>query len=99
MNSHEGMPGWMKQAQAASRIRELLLQRGFDIPSQPIALDDKTRWSVFEREGRQVGIDPASGIWLRASDGDKWRCVAAEYMTSGECMAVEFLVGKKLPFE
>ena len=81
----------MKQAKGASHIRELLMQRGFDIPSRSMTLDDNQRWTVFERDGRQVGVDPASGIWLRESEGSKWRCVAKSHTMSGVCLAVDFL--------
>ncbi len=89
MNSHGGMPGWMKQTKAASHMRELLVERGFDIPSLRMTVGDQ-QWVVFERGGRQVGIDRASGIWLRETRG-KWRCVAADYSTSGSFMAVDFI--------
>ena len=90
MSSDEGMPNWMKQSKAASHIRELLIQRGIDIPSQSVTVSDK-QWTVFEHEGKQVGIDPTSGIWVRESDGNQWRCLAKEHSMSGAFLAVEFL--------
>ena len=90
MSYDEGMPNWMKQSKAASHIRELLMQRGIDIPSQSVPVGDK-RWAVFEHEGKQVGIDPTSGIWVRESDGNQWRCLAKEHSMSGAFLAVEFL--------
>jgi len=94
VNSHGGMPGWMKQTKAASHMREILGERGFDIPSRRMTLGDNQQWVVFERGDQQVGIDPASGIWLRESCGE-WRCVAAVYSTSGAFMAVDFLTGDR----
>lgn len=82
----------MKQSKAASHMRELLIQRGYDIPSRRLNLGDNRLWAVFEREGRQVGIDQSSGIWLRERGGE-WRSVAAVYSTSGSFMAVDFLAG------
>ena len=90
MSYDEGMPIWMKQSKAASHIRELLMQRGIDIPSQSVTVGDK-QWAVFERRGRQVGIDPTSGIWVRESVGNQWRCLAKEHSMSGAFLAVEFL--------
>lgn len=89
MNSHAAMPGWMKQTKAASHFRELLIGRGFDIPSRRITHDNQI-WVVFERGGRQVGIDRASGIWLREPGGE-WRCVDEVYSTSGTFMAADFI--------
>jgi len=85
----------MKQSKAASHIRESLVERGFDIPSRRMNLGDNQQWVVFERNGWQVGIDRASGIWLREPGGE-WRCVAADYSTSGMCMAVDFLTADRL---
>jgi hypothetical protein len=81
----------MKQAESASHMRELLIARGFDIPSRPLSLTDGQRWLVFERDGRQVGIDAVSGIWLRESAGHTWRCVATLHTMSGALLALDFL--------
>lgn len=80
----------MKQAIAASHIREQLMQKGFDIPSGSITVNDQ-QWTVFERGGRQVGIDSASGIWLREPGNEEWRCVATEHTMSGAFLAIDFL--------
>ena len=80
----------MKQSKAASHIRELLIQRGVDIPSQSVTVGNN-QWAVFEHEGKQAGIDPTSGIWVRESDGNQWRCLAKEHSMSGAFLAVEFL--------
>jgi hypothetical protein len=84
------MPNWMKQAKAASHIRELLIQRGVDIPLRSVTVGDK-QWTVFEHEGKQAGIDLTSGIWVRESNDDQWRCLAKEHSMSGAFLAVEFL--------
>jgi hypothetical protein len=80
-----------KQAEAAGHIKELLMHRGFDIPSHCMSLPNNQHWMVFEHKGRQIGIDSATGIWLKASSNDDWRCVAAPHSMSGALMAVEFL--------
>jgi hypothetical protein len=83
----------MKQAEAAIHLRELLMARGFDIPSRPMSLPDGQRWVVFERKGRQVGVDAATGIWQRSSENEGWHCLAAKHSMSGAVMAVDFLTG------
>jgi hypothetical protein len=84
----------MKQTKAASHMREILAERGFDIPSRRMTLGDNQQWVLFERGNHQVGIDSATGIWLRESGGE-WRCVGTVYSTSGAFMAVDFLTGDK----
>lgn len=66
------------------------MQRGFDITSDNVTVNDE-QWTVFEHGRRQVGIDPASGIWLKESGSEPWRCVAKEYSMSGAFLAVDFL--------
>jgi len=85
------MPKWIKQTEAVSRIQGLLLQRGFDIPSRIIALDDNQRWMILEHRGRQIGVDATSGVWVRASTRESWRCLAMPCTVSGAIQAVEFL--------
>lgn len=81
-----------KQTEAASHIREILITRGFDVPSRHMTLPDNEQWVVLERNERQVGIDAVSGIWLRTSCNE-WRCVATPHTMSGALMAVDFLIG------
>ncbi len=81
----------MNQTKAAGHIREVLIERWFNIPTLRITVGDNQQWLVFERRGRQVGIDPNSGIWLRESKSSEWRC-AGEHTTSGAFMAVDFLI-------
>lgn len=80
----------MRQAQAASHIRELLTARGFEVPPRLMTLPGNQQWVVLERNERRVGIDADSGIWLRTSC-DEWRCVATPHTISGAIMAVDFL--------
>jgi hypothetical protein len=82
----------MKQTQAAGHMRELLRGRGIDIPSRRMTIPDGQHWVVFERDKRQVGIDAASGIWLRSSESEDW-CVAMPHTMSGAIMAADFLIG------
>ena len=81
----------MKQSKAASHIRELLHQRGIDIPSRTINLEDSQRWAIFEYKGRQLGIDKVSGVWVRESELHDWRCISMPCNVSGALQAVEFL--------
>jgi hypothetical protein len=80
----------MKQAKAASHIREQLMLKGFDIPSHRVGVRNQ-QWVVFEHGGRQIGIDVTSGIWLRESDESEWRLVAKEHTMSGAFLAIDFL--------
>jgi hypothetical protein len=84
------MSKWIKQTQAASYIRELLHQRGIDIPSKRLTLPDSQQWITFDYNGRQLGVDTASGIWIREDD-DEWRCICMPCSVSGAAQAVEFL--------
>ena len=80
-----------KQAQAASHIRELLLERGLDVPSRKMSLPDTQQWIIFELKQRQIGIDSVSGVWVRESIRHDWRCLAMPCNVSGALQAVEFL--------
>jgi len=80
----------MKQTTAVSHIRKLLLERGIDLVSRHLQLADGRQWLVFERNGRQVGVDAASGLWLRGSAEEEWRLLDRAITTSGAIMAVEF---------
>jgi hypothetical protein len=85
------MPKRTRQSEAAVHIRELLRQRGFDIPARPLALDDNRQWLVFERAGRQVGLDTASGVWVKRNKDDSWRCIENTCTVSGALEAVDLL--------
>jgi hypothetical protein len=80
-----------KQAEATAKIRELLLQRGFDIPLRKMTLPDGQHWTIFQYGERQIGIDTASGVWVRTSISDNWKCIALPCTISGAIQAVEFL--------
>jgi|ERR1044072_8808953 hypothetical protein len=85
------MSKWIKQTQAASYIRELLHQRGIDIPSKRLTLPNNQQWIIFEYNGRQLGIDTASGVWIRESEDNEWRCICMSCNVSGAAQAVDFL--------
>jgi len=85
------MPKWLKQTQAARHIRELLQQRGIDISSQRLTLPNNQWWTIFDYKGRQLGIDTASGIWIRESELADWHCISMPCTVSGALQAVEFL--------
>jgi hypothetical protein len=82
-----------KQAEAARHIKELLAQRGINISSRNLTLEDNQKWILFEQKGLQVGIDTASGIWIRSSDSD-WRCISMPCTVGGALQAVEFLTSE-----
>jgi hypothetical protein len=80
-----------KQAEAANHIQELLNKAGYSISPRKITLEDNQHWVVFEHNKRQIGIDSASGVWVRESELREWRCIAMPCSVSGALQAVEFL--------
>jgi len=80
-----------KQVEAESCIRELLLQRRLAIPSRNITLEENRSWVIFEYTRRQIGIDSDSGLWIRESEADDWRCIAMPCTLSGALQAIDFL--------
>ena len=85
------MPKRSRQAEASLHIRELLLQRGFEIAARSVTLEDNRQWLIFERAGRQVGVDAASGLWIKPSRHDTWRCIEESCTVGGALEAVDFL--------
>ena len=85
------MPKRTVQAGASLHIQELLRQRGFDIAARTVTLEDNRQWLVFERAGRQVGVDSASGLWVKPSRNDTWRCIESSCTVGGALEAVDFL--------
>lgn len=86
------MPKETKQAQAARYIRGLLTQRGFNISLRHLILESNQEWMVIESRERQIGIDAASGIWVKASSHDDWRCLEKLATVSSAIEAIEFLI-------
>jgi hypothetical protein len=82
-----------KQAEATNHIKGLLIKRGLDIQSRKLALEENQHWNLFEYKERQIGIDSASGVWVRESELHDWRCIAMPCTVSGAIQAVEFLIG------
>jgi hypothetical protein len=82
-----------KQSEATSHIKALLFNRGLDLLPKKLTLPDDQQWIVFEREGKQIGVDTASGVWVRLSIHADWRCIAMPCTVSGVLQAIEFLVG------
>jgi hypothetical protein len=76
----------VKQKEAVNYVEKVLIERGFNLLSRQLA-----DWIIFDYEGRQLGIDSASGVWVRASEKDDWRCFAKPCTVSGAIQAVEFL--------
>ena len=89
------MSKWIKQTQAASYIRELLQQRGVDIPSHRLTQPDNQQWITFTYNGKELGIDSVSGVWIRESELEDWRCICMPCSLSGAAQAVEFLTNEK----
>jgi|SRR5215216_769407 len=79
-----------KQSEAIRHIQQLLSGRGLEVRSGRLTLPDGQQWVVFERERKQVGIDLASGVWVRIKDND-WRCIGLPCTVSCAIQAVEFL--------
>ena len=80
-----------KQAEAANHIQELLNKAGYSVSPRKITLEDEQHWLLFQYKERQIGIDSASGVWMRESERHDWRCVAMPCTVSGALQAVEFL--------
>jgi hypothetical protein len=80
-----------KQAEAANHIQELLNKAGYSITRRKISLDDNQHWTIFEYNQRQIGIDSASGVWVRESERHDWRCISLPCNVSGAIQAAEFL--------
>jgi len=78
------------QTEAVSHIRNLLRERSLDLPSRNLALLDNQRWVIWEYKGKQLGVDSASGVWVREREGD-WQCLAMPCTASGAIQAIGFL--------
>jgi hypothetical protein len=78
------------QTDAVNYIRNLLRERGLDLPSRNLARLDNQRWVIFERKGKQLGVDSASGVWISEREGD-WQCLVMPCTVSGAIQAVDFL--------
>jgi hypothetical protein len=81
-----------KQAEAANHIQELLDKAGYCISPRKITLEENQHWIIFEYKERQIGIDSASGVWVRESIRDDWNCLATPCNVSGAIQAVDFLI-------
>ena len=79
------------QKTAAEHIEKLLGERQVTASPRRLNRPDGQHWLVFERNGRQAGVDAASGIWLRESAEGDWHCVATPHSTSGAVMAADLL--------
>jgi hypothetical protein len=78
----------IKQTEAVNHIKGLLRERGFSIPPRNLG---NQQWIIFEHQGRQIGVDSASGVWVRESERNDWRCLAIPCSVSGAIQAVEYL--------
>jgi hypothetical protein len=77
----------MRQSEAKRYVQKYIEERGLSI--HPTKLN---HWVVFEHKGKQIGVDQTSGVWIRASEMETWRCVSKPFMVSGAIQAVEFLL-------
>ena len=80
-----------KQAEAVNHIQELLTKRGLGTRPRKLTLEDDQHWVIYELNQRQIGIDSASGVWVRESIRHDWRCIAMPCTVSGALQAVDFL--------
>jgi hypothetical protein len=79
-----------KQTEATSHIKNLLSNRGIEIRSGKLTLPNGQQWNVVECGRKQIGIDNASGVWVRIKDDD-WRCIGLPCTVSCAIQAVDFL--------
>lgn len=86
---------WVQQTKAAIHIRELLSKRSLNILSRRLGSEDEAQWIIFEHKSKQLGVDSDSGVWVRASELEDWRCVSKPCNVSGAAQAVEFLIRDK----
>jgi hypothetical protein len=80
-----------KQAEAVKHIRELLEARNLKIQLRTLTLEDQQKWIIFQHQDKQIGIDSVSGVWIRGSVHDDWRCLSMPCNVSGALQAVDFL--------
>jgi hypothetical protein len=81
-----------KQTEAVNQIKSFLSNAGLNISPRKLTLPDGQQWIIFEREGKQIWIDTASGVWIRVKDND-WRCIGLPCTVSCAIQAVDFLGG------
>jgi hypothetical protein len=79
-----------KQDEATNHIKQLLSNSGLDLQPKKLTLPNGQQWIVFEHNGKQIGIDTASGVWVRVKDND-WRCIGIPCTVSCALQAVDFL--------
>ena len=79
-----------KQTEATSYIQNLIASRRIVVTPRKVGFEGDKEWVVFEHKDREIGIDPTSGVWIRAKDGN-WTCLATLCNVSGALQAVEFL--------
>jgi hypothetical protein len=48
-----------KQTEAANQIKSFLSNQGLNISPRKLSLPNGQEWVIFEREGKQIGIDTA----------------------------------------
>ena len=75
------------QTEAVQHIKKLIQARRLSIPSRI-----ENHWVIFEHKNRQIGIDTASGVWIRPTELDDWICICTPCVVSGAIQAVDFLV-------
>lgn len=76
----------MRQSEAAKYIGKYIEERGLTISPTK-----QNHWLIFQKDHKQIGVDLKSGVWVRASELEDWRCVCTPCNTSGAIQAVEFL--------
>jgi hypothetical protein len=82
-----------KQTEAVNHIKELLSKRGVTVPTRNLTLEDNQKWVIFDYQGKQIGVDMASGVWKRQTPDDDWHCIGMPCTVSCAIQAVDFLCG------
>jgi hypothetical protein len=72
-----------KQTEASNHVGNLLASRNMHISPRTMMFEDNKQWIVFAHQGRELGIDTSSGVWIRASSHESWRCLATPCNVSG----------------
>jgi hypothetical protein len=80
-----------KQTEAVNQIKSFLSNQGVDIKPGKLTLPDGQEWVIFEREGKQIGIDTVSGVWKRSSSDEYWQCIGMPCTVSCAIQAADFL--------
>jgi hypothetical protein len=57
--------GKLGQLEVVSHIRAELFKQRINLPSRSVSMLGGEVWLVFEPRSRSVGVDQASGVWVK----------------------------------